>query len=193
MIFFGHEGPVLGSAWLGYHILKNKPVSTPSFIKPLARFFQTRFDFRMVLIGAILPDLIDKPLGHLIFRELISNGRIYAHTPLFFLLLFTVGLWLYRRKNQTWLITLAMADLGHLILDEVWNVPVTLLWPLLGWKFPRLDIDIIKYALNILDILLKNPFIFFMEIVGFLISLSFFIYLLKKKMMWRFIQRGVTD
>ena len=32
-----------------------------------------------VALGAILPDLIDKPLGHLLLNETLNNGRIFFH------------------------------------------------------------------------------------------------------------------
>lgn len=192
MIFFGHEGPVLGSAWLGYRLLGSKNSSYAGG-KPLARLFRIGFDFRLALIGAILPDLIDKPLGHLLFREQIANGRIYGHTLLFFLLLLIPGLWLFSKKNKSWLITLAFADLSHLILDEIWNAPFTLLWPLLGWQFPKLDMGLTQLAIYVLDILLRNFKVFFVEMVGFLICLGFFIYLLKGKKVWLFIKTGSID
>lgn len=192
MILFGHEGPVLGAAWLGYRLTRNKN-SFSALVKPVARMFKSGFDFRIALMGALLPDLIDKPLGHLIFREQIANGRIFAHTLLFFLLLFILGLWLYRRKQKSWLITLAMADLGHLILDDIWNAPATMFWPLLGWQFPWLEIELLQLVLSLLDILLRNPRIFFVELVGFLICLGFSIDLLKRKKIRLFILKGAID
>src|SRR3989442_13390412 len=57
----GHLGIGLGLAWL---------LSTRSSI---------RIDFRLVLLGSTLPDLIDKPLAFLLSLE----GRLWAHTFLF--------------------------------------------------------------------------------------------------------------
>ena len=192
MIYFGHEGPVLGAAWLGYRATRNNS-NLPAPVKPLAGLFKGGFDFRIALIGAILPDLIDKPLGHLIFRPQIANGRIFAHTLLFFLILFITGLWLYRRRQKSWLITLAMASLGHIILDDIWNSPVTMFWPLLGWQFPRLELNLVQLAVKILDVLLHNPVVFFVEMVGFLICLGFFLDLLKRKKIRLFILKGAID
>jgi hypothetical protein len=36
------------------------------------------WDIRLLILGSLLPDLIDKPLGHIILPE--NNGRIFAHT-----------------------------------------------------------------------------------------------------------------
>ncbi|MFP3975182.1 MAG: hypothetical protein ACLFVK_03050, partial [Dehalococcoidia bacterium] len=56
-------------------------------------------DYRIALIGSMLPDIIDKPLGIYIFTETFSNGRIYAHTLLFFLVLLLIGLFRYIRSG----------------------------------------------------------------------------------------------
>jgi hypothetical protein len=50
-----------------------------------------RFDYRFVLVGSMLPDIIDKPLGQLVLRNLMSNGRIFSHTLLFLLLICLAG------------------------------------------------------------------------------------------------------
>jgi hypothetical protein len=44
---------------------------------------RTIIDPKYLAIGAILPDLIDKPIGSIIFASIISNGRIIGHTLLF--------------------------------------------------------------------------------------------------------------
>jgi membrane-bound metal-dependent hydrolase YbcI (DUF457 family) len=82
--------------------------------------------------GAILPDIIDKPLGHLLLSGTLDSGRIYGHTLLFFAVLFAVGLLLWRYKRS---IALAVVGVGlgsHLVLDSMWNLPVSLFWPILG-------------------------------------------------------------
>jgi len=45
--------------------------------------------YSFILIGALLPDLIDKPIGKIMLAESLSNGRLFAHSFLFiFFLLF---------------------------------------------------------------------------------------------------------
>src|SRR2546427_13262639 len=61
MFLLGHLGIGLGLAWL---------LSTRSSV---------RIDYRLVLLGSILPDLIDKPRAFLLSLE----GRLWAHTFLF--------------------------------------------------------------------------------------------------------------
>ena len=43
-------------------------------------------------IGAILPDLLDKPLGQILLAETINWGRIYAHTLIIAVILIIMGL-----------------------------------------------------------------------------------------------------
>ena len=97
--------------------------------------FRYTSDRRLVLfagIGSILPDLIDKPLGHIILKGSLDYGRIYAHSVLFLLALVLVGI-TYQRWKGSWIIlVLALGVLSHLLLDSMWELPVTLFYPLLG-------------------------------------------------------------
>ncbi len=79
MIFFGHIGITLLFAYLIFSIFKEK------------------IDYRFLIVGAILPDLIDKPIGQYIFVSTFSNGRIFGHTILFVLLLAMIALYAERK------------------------------------------------------------------------------------------------
>ena len=39
-------------------------------------------DYRLVAVGATLPDVIDKPLGIYLLRKQLRNGRVCGHTLL---------------------------------------------------------------------------------------------------------------
>lgn len=94
-------------------------------------------DFRVVMLGGILPDLIDKPIGTLIFEERFRSGRIYGHTLLFcLLLLLCIQMFLRGRTARRWFV-LPIGCLIHLALDGMWNEPITLFWPLFGAEFPE--------------------------------------------------------
>ena len=60
----------------------------------------TLLDIRLLLLGSLLPNIIDKPLGQIIFRESLSNGRIFTHTFLFLILITTAGYYLYRKRQK---------------------------------------------------------------------------------------------
>lgn len=92
-------------------------------------------DYRVVMLGAILPDLIDKPIG-VIFSERFDTTRLFAHTLLFtVVLLLAVQLTLRGKMARTWFI-LPIASALHLVFDAMWNHPVTLFWPFFTTSFP---------------------------------------------------------
>ncbi|MDQ1262574.1 MAG: hypothetical protein QG575_1755 [Euryarchaeota archaeon] len=111
-------------------------------------------------LGSMLPDVIDKPLGLIVFGS-PSMGRTFAHTLLFLLLLSALCL----HSLDIRFFSLALGVLIHLSLDFMWNSPETLLWPLLG-PFPGGPLlDTMSYLQMILSGL-KNPGILIPEIVG---------------------------
>ena len=83
-------------------------------------------------LGAILPDIVDKPLGHLLLQGTLDSGRIYAHTLLFLGLVIVAGVVAWRYKLTPLVLVVAMGVASHLVLDTMWDNPVTLLWPALG-------------------------------------------------------------
>ncbi len=94
MLIFGHIGVTLG-VFFGLGI----------FIPRL----RTTIDSKYLAIGALLPDLIDKPLGRVIFASTFENGRIIGHTLFFSLILFLIGLYLYKKKEISGLFLLPQA------------------------------------------------------------------------------------
>lgn len=100
-----------------------------------------RFDDRRIvlpcMLGAILPDLVDKPLGYLVLGDQIGNGRIFFHTLLFLVLLSAVGA-LFLRTRYTMLVSALAIGVGsHQVLDLMWEQPQEWLYPFLG-PFSRL-------------------------------------------------------
>lgn len=83
-------------------------------------------------LGAVLPDLIDKPVGHILLAGSLNSGRIIAHGLLFLSVLFIAGLVLRRRRGSFALLVIAVGVASHQILDAMWAMPVTWYFPLLG-------------------------------------------------------------
>jgi len=83
-------------------------------------------------LGAVLPDLIDKPVGHLLLAGSLNSGRLFGHGLLFLGLLAVAGIALYRRRESIALLTVAAGALSHHLLDAMWAMPVTWYFPLLG-------------------------------------------------------------
>jgi LexA-binding, inner membrane-associated putative hydrolase len=154
MLIFGHIGITLGIFFVF------------SYFAPRLK---TIIDPRYLAIGALLPDLIDKPLGMIVFASTISNGRMISHTLVFSITLFLIGSYLYNKRLDIRVITLATGSFFHLMEDQMWATPQTLFWPLLGWSFPK---DQIADGLAFLLMLLKESFIpqfsqgFVPEVIG---------------------------
>ncbi len=149
-----------------------------------------KVDYRLIFLGSMFPDIIDKPLGMLIFSNLIANGRIYTHTLLVNLLLVFIGTYLTRRKKFNFLI-FSLSSCFHLVLDEMWKTPRTLLWPLYGLEFPRGDIS--HWWEHILYGLLANPWVYVPEIVGGAILFAFCFILIKRNMLGKFLLQGYIE
>ena len=143
MFLLGHLGIGLGLAWL------------------LAWKSPSRIDYRLVLLGAILPDLIDKPLGIALGLE----TRIWAHTSVF---LFTI---LALSFVPAWraLLFVGFGVATHLLLDQIWRQSYIALYPIDGWVFPSALFN----AGSWFDTLLHDPFVQIGEVVGLVVLLTF--------------------
>ncbi len=95
-----------------------------------------RVDYRVVALASLLPDLIDKPIGRVIFRTRYESGRIYAHTLLVNLALFCL-LFFMRGRFKRQFVLVPLSSLLHLAEDGVWSSPRIFWWPLFGTTFPR--------------------------------------------------------
>jgi hypothetical protein len=107
-------------------------------VKAGERLFPTRclpLDYRFAALGAILPDLIDKPLGWFLFPSL-PDDHLWGHTAWFALLLISAGLVLAATKSDARVLLLGLGAATHLLVDPVNAHPRTLFWPLLGTTFP---------------------------------------------------------
>ncbi|HVE95305.1 MAG TPA: hypothetical protein VNB24_10310 [Acidimicrobiales bacterium] len=83
-----------------------------------------RFDYRLAAVGALVPDILDAPLGH----------RAYAHTLLFAVGLLGVimGATVRRKSLRSRLLALPVGLLLHLVLHGVVGRSALLYWPFLG-------------------------------------------------------------
>lgn len=148
----------------------------------LVRPFTAKRPFRFVMLGTLLPDLIDKPLYE-VFKfstgrcgdsiGLISGTRTLGHTALFCALIWVLAL----KQKSSSLIALAWGVISHLVLDQVvdwfgWyghvpEGPSALLWPFLNTNFYAADCSVEstiwhRYLL---------PGVWSTEVIGFLLLL----------------------
>jgi membrane-bound metal-dependent hydrolase YbcI (DUF457 family) len=98
-------------------------------------FHDPAIDYRLVVAGAVLPDVIDGPMG----------GARLAHTLLFSVLLLTVVIVATRghRHARRRLLALPIGTFVHLVLDGMWARAHGFWWPFLGGRLtgrlPALD------------------------------------------------------
>lgn len=145
-------------------------------------------DYRIALIGSILPDIIDKPIGAGLFLSIFHNSRIFGHTLLFSLLLIVIGLYMINKRGKNNILLLGICSFIHLILDSMWLYPNILFWPYFGWKFP-VRVEGNWVSSDILR-LITDPSYYFPELIGFIIISYFFIRLLRNKQIKYFIRKG---
>jgi inner membrane protein len=100
----------------------------------------TRIDYRIVAVASLIPDLIDKPLGRIFFRDIYESGRLYGHTLLLNVALFCV-LFFMRGKAKRTFTLIPISSLLHLAEDGMWNHPTVFWWPLFGTDFPKVPQD----------------------------------------------------
>jgi inner membrane protein len=154
-----------------------------SWFDSLARFL----DIRLLIIGSLLPDIIDKPLRYIVS----GNGRTITHTLLISLIVLIAGLFIYYRSKRTGLLALAFGMLSHLVLDGMWQIPKTLFWPVLGWAFPEL-INMNWFS-TWWAALLSDPMVYIGEIVGFLVIIWFLRILSRRRQVISFLIKGRTS
>jgi len=212
MLVFGHVGITLGAALIldgvltkrySLHTKENKLKEQPekhsagvsptqdcssgnkiSWLTSLAN----HIDIRLLLIGSLLPDIIDKPVGQFFFRDTFSNGRIFSHTLLFLVVIALVGLYIYRRHGKLWLLVLSFGTFAHIMEDEMWLYYQTLLWPLYGFVFKMIDLT--NWTQNIFYALRTELGVYIPELIGMTILIWFTLVLVRKRKVYAFIKNG---
>ncbi|MFC1898822.1 metal-dependent hydrolase [Chloroflexota bacterium] len=195
MLIFGHVGITLGTAIAipgVQNVLRftNKGRINNQSIKNSLSFVSlvNRIDVKILLLGSLLPDIIDKPVGQWLFKEYFSNGRIFSHALLFFILITFLGIFYYRRYHKTWFLFLSLGTFMHLILDEMWRAPGTLFWPILGLEFDKMDLT--GWIGGLWQSLVTNPAVYVSELVGLFIIIWFLWMLIRRRTFYSFVRYG---
>ncbi len=191
MLILGHVGITLGAAVLlnralvKHHRLPAIGRNPKSWLTALGN----RIDIRILLIGSLLPDFIDKPVGQLLLRDTLNSGRIFCHTLLFVIVLTLAGVCLYQARRKTWLLVLSGGSFAHLVFDEMWLRPRTLFWPIFGLAFERVG-DLTYWLRGVWYALLTEPAVYVPELAGTMILIWFTLALLRRRRVYSFLKNG---
>ena len=147
-----------------------------------------RIDYRILLLGSLLPDIVDKPLGFWLLPELFNHStRNIGHTLVFNLSLLVVGLLLLRLTQCSRPLCLGLGSAGHLLLDHMWEQPSKFLWPFYGWSFPAGITTLDEWlSFQLSGRWLLDP----LEIVGAMALLWVALQVYRRRAMHRFLKAG---
>ena len=98
-----------------------------SFVLVWTVFKDTAIDYRLVMAGALLPDLVDVAFG----GARVLHSLAFSVVFLVAVMLGTRGQRLRRRR----LLALPIGTFCHLLLDGMWTRTATFWWPFFGWRF----------------------------------------------------------
>jgi hypothetical protein len=95
-----------------------------SFLVSWLVFRDHALDHRLIVVGALLPDLIDGPTGH----AGVAHSLLFSAVLLGAVVLATRG----RRRLRRTLVALPIGSFLHLFLDGIWSNREVFLWPFAG-------------------------------------------------------------
>jgi hypothetical protein len=193
MYLLAHSGITLGAAYALEKAVNCRRAGDRSAAGPVAGTAvrePLRVDYRFILLGALLPDIIDKPLGLILLSGVLANGRTFLHTLLFLLLTLLAAVIIYRQGRGMWGIYIAFGVLVHFTMDAMWAEPVTFYWPLLGPFLAHPGITFTWMLQVWIQSLIAEPRLYISETAGFLILLFFTARLSIQKKAMAFILQG---
>lgn len=174
MLVFGHVGITL-AIMNGYEkVICSVGVKDYNFI-----------DYRIVIIGAILPDLIDKPLIQLTYGLENHSGHSIGHTFIFSGLLMALGIGYFLNTRNNNILLLGLCCFLHQVFDKLMLLPNVLSLPTFSYNnnitFNRVDIFTrgTSYIfrqfpyIKAVTLYLMEPYVYISEIFGFLYILYF--------------------
>lgn len=128
-------------------------------------FRDPAMDLRWVLAGSLLPDIIDKPIGSMMWNDTFHNHRLYAHALVAPVLLLGLVMAVTRRGTpvRRAAIAVVIGCFVHLLLDGVWTSPEAFLWPFFGFDFPRVAGS--DFATLVRDAI-RSPYMWAGEAIG---------------------------
>jgi hypothetical protein len=125
-----------------------------------------RLDYRLLALGALLPDIIDKPLAILVFID-APTSQLVAHSLLFNLALLIAALFWWRVA-----VPYVLAFNAHLLADRMWHHTETFWWPIFGWRtfWEYKPMNTAEEMFNVyVDIIGRYPQVWALELLALLV------------------------
>ncbi len=180
MLLFGHAGLTMAAVKVCEAVAAK---TSPGFKEGSLSWLKA--DYRFVVIGSVLPDLIDKP-PWVLGTGGFPAGHAYGHALLLSLALLAGGAVLMR-FHKSWLFWLAVASLMHLAFDQIWRDLTVFLYPLFG-QVPSLDPS--GWVPHLFEELFSKPQTYIPEAAGFLILLVLGLRVIARRGVTRFFSAG---
>ncbi len=98
----------------------------------LYELFHARTMIVFCALGSVLPDIVDKPLGHIVLMSSLDNGKIFFHSLIIVLLFLIAGLFVWHYYKSFSFLVVGFGMFLHQVVDMMWREPVNWYYPLLG-------------------------------------------------------------
>ena len=131
-----------------------------------------RIDYRYILVGAFLPDIVD---GALIAASVVESdsGRGPAHSITAVIVVALVIMLGLRGELRQAVFGISVGWLLHLVGDAVWSAPRTFLWPAFGGVFESTPRE--PYSLDLFTDPLAYLGVWAGEVIGLLVLAWFWV------------------
>lgn len=176
MMIFGHLGIAMGI------------VKACDYVISRITNRDLKINYKIVAIGALLPDLIDKPIVELLYGLKNHDSHIFAHAEAFSAMMIVVGMIVLLIMKNNVLLLLGIPTLLHQLLDkgiflfDVSSSPMLIRRATNALQHMGFSNDIVSkffdsntYFSDVI-LYLMVPYVFIAEILGVLILLMFFLY-----------------
>lgn len=120
-------------------------------------------DMRWLALGAVLPDLVDIPIGTLVLAERLSTSEAWAHSLVAPTGLAIVVLAATRRGSRRRAgMAVVVGAFLHLLLDGMWAETEVFLWPVAG----PIPVGPSPWWGGLAERLVSSPWPWVLELVG---------------------------
>lgn len=99
-------------------------------------FRDVRFDHRLLILGVLLPDLVDLPWG----GARVLHSVVGSVTILLVVMLATAG----RKPIRRRLLAIPIGTFVHLIFDGAFGSTKVFWWPVTGWSFTDASLPVVE-------------------------------------------------